>query len=104
MYTKALVYSNQRPEIRNEERDHLELLCEMPTYLIHSVDFSKFNSRSVYRYAERILVPAREISGIVNPSFMAAIQKDINEWSAKCHSSQTWFEVPVEFLKMMTVQ
>jgi len=49
----------------------------MPTYLIHSIDFTKFDEHAVYNYALNILCAKREVSGIANPSFLKQIKASI---------------------------
>lgn len=40
----------------NEEYSHLEILKKMPVYLVHSIDFGKFDASAVYNYTVSNLV------------------------------------------------
>ena len=46
-----------------KERMHTQILNDMPGYLVHEIDFSKFASNSVYSFANS-LASRNDIAGI----------------------------------------
>lgn len=46
----------------------------MPTYLVHSVDFTKFKHKAVYKYAVDILCSNNKVAGIQNETFLMQIK------------------------------
>ena len=72
----------------------------MPTYLIHSIDFGKFNSQAVYQYAQYNLCSAKEISGIENKSFLKQIKAAITSYT----KDNKYFEIDLSICNSMTIE
>lgn len=100
LYASAKEASEKKKEYRNEEYDHLLVLNRMPTYLIHSIDFGKFNEKAVYQYAQNTLCSANEISGIENKSFLKQIKAGISAYT----KDNKYWEVNLQLCKAMTIE
>lgn len=100
IYRKAKEASEKKKEVRNEEYDHLNIIKCMPTYLIHSIDFTKFNEVAVYQYALNVLVGNREVSGIQNPSFLKQLKASISKYKTDNKS----FEISISLCNAMTIE
>jgi len=72
----------------------------MPTYLIHSIDFGKFDNQAVYQYAQFNLCSTKEISGIENKSFLKQIKAAITSYT----KDNKYFEIDLRICNSMTIE
>ena len=84
----------------NEEYAHLEILKKMPVYLVHSIDFGKFDAISVYNYTVSNLVSQKLVSGIQNKSFLTQIKAAI----AQRRKDNSYWENSIELCNAMTIE
>lgn len=99
LYAQAENEAKKKKEQRNSQAVSLGLLKQLPNYLVHSVDFTKFKSKAVYQYAVDVLCPHSEVSGIQNPTLMQQLKAAV-----VAHKKKGPFEVSIALCQAMTIE
>ena len=82
-----------------KEQQHKYILNDMPSYLVHEVDFSKFTANAVYNFADN-LAQRNDIAGIQSSSFIAKLKKAIEQHQ----KDSEYYRIDQKLCKAMTIQ